>query len=260
MSRETEIEFATVSSDLALSMRKSGVWKEACCLPMERLRQVKVAYFDFAGQVQADGLVVTLDVVAPAVANIFKELLDLKFPIAKICTMDLYGGDDQLSMEDNNSSCFNCRSTSDTTLISLHSYGLALDINPKQNPVIYPAAGDREKLICPSFGQDYLDRQNLRPGMVEKVVSVFESNGFSAWGGNWTSPIDYHHFQVPRFLAELLVAVSIEDANALFDLCLKSRIRQEDLPDCSQLPKWQDYYALGREVFFDYFGNYVLRR
>jgi hypothetical protein len=227
---------------------------------MERLRQVKVAYFDFAGQVQADGLVVTLDVVAPAVANIFKELLDLKFPIAKICTMDLYGGDDQLSMEDNNSSCFNCRSTSDTTLISLHSYGLALDINPKQNPVIYPADSNHERAICPASGQDYLDRHDKRPGMIEDVVSVFENNGFSAWGGNWNSPIDFHHFQVPRFLAELLVAVSIEDAKEIFDLCLENSIRQKELPQYSELSKWLGYYALEREVFFAHFYKYVLRR
>ena len=34
--------------------------------------------------------------------------------------------------------------------------------------------------------------------MVEPIVEIFKKHGFSEWGGDWNSPIDYHHFQVPR--------------------------------------------------------------
>ncbi|MCK7509072.1 MAG: M15 family metallopeptidase [Desulfobacterales bacterium] len=42
-------------------------------------------------------------------------------------------------MADNNSSGFNFRVIADTNKLSLHSFGRAVDINPVQNPVIYPA-------------------------------------------------------------------------------------------------------------------------
>jgi hypothetical protein len=38
-------------------------------------------------------------------------------------------------MADNNSSCFNYRKIANSEIISMHSYGLAIDINPVQNPI-----------------------------------------------------------------------------------------------------------------------------
>lgn len=103
-------------------------------------------------------------------------------------------------MSANNSSCFNFRKIAGTDKLSLHAYGLAIDINPMQNPFI------QNSKISPANGKDFIDRSKIKAGMVEPVVEVFYKYGFTEWGGNWQEPIDYHHFQVPRQQIEALLA------------------------------------------------------
>jgi hypothetical protein len=79
----------------------------------------------------------------------------------------------------------------------MHSYGLAIDINPVQNP--YLSIGENGIVkVHPSAGVEFLNRSNIRPGMLEPVIHIFEKYGFTVWGGKWNNPIDYHHFEVPR--------------------------------------------------------------
>ena len=94
-------------------------------------------------------------------------------------------------MAANNCSAFNFRMAPSGKL-SQHSFGTAIDINPVQNPMII---GER---IYPAAGADYLDRGDLRAGMIVRpgpVVDAFESIGWG-WGGDWTRIKDYHHFSV----------------------------------------------------------------
>ncbi|MCP4460632.1 MAG: M15 family metallopeptidase, partial [Cytophagales bacterium] len=51
--------------------------------------------------------------------------------------------------------------------------------------------------IYPESGAGFLDRNLKENGMVESIVSIFAKHGFTDWGGNWESPLDYHHFQLP---------------------------------------------------------------
>jgi uncharacterized protein YjlB len=72
---------------------------------------------------------------------------------------------------------------------SQHAYGLAVDINPIENP--YTGCGrTRERASIP-----YLNRSRIRPGMVTAaVVRAFRSIGWG-WGGSWSgSTKDYMHF------------------------------------------------------------------
>ena len=50
--------------------------------------------------------------------------------------IDDYGANDEKSMAANNTSAFNYRVISGTTKLSNHSYGMAIDINPRINPYI----------------------------------------------------------------------------------------------------------------------------
>ena len=76
------------------------------------------------------------DLVADVEA-IFTELRRLGYPIEKMRTVDHYpAADDQLSMEDNNTSAFNCRDIPGTDRWSEHAYGRAIDINPLLNPYV----------------------------------------------------------------------------------------------------------------------------
>src|SRR5579883_1429700 len=104
----SSLQISPLPEEYAVAMKATGMWKPACPVPLERLKLVGVPYLDFAGQ-QHSGELVCLDVAAPHVVELFRELFDMGFPIHKISCVHNYGGDDGLSMADNNSSCFNFR-------------------------------------------------------------------------------------------------------------------------------------------------------
>lgn len=184
---------------------------------MERLASVQIQYLDFVGNIHDDGELIVMDAIAPRTRRLFDELLARRFPIAKVRSIHHYEGDDEKSMADNNTSGFNFRAIAGSNTVSIHGYGLAIDINPLQNPYITLDESEGIAKIHPSEGWSYLNRSNQKPGMIEPVIDVFTDNGFTIWGGRWTTPIDYHHFQPPRLVAELLCAMSSEDAEQFFE-------------------------------------------
>ena len=207
----------SLSADSKKIMTAKGVWKDQCPVSLNRLRIFNFPYYDFNSIEHYDGKIVILDVVVNRVANIFKELHALKFPIYKAEVIENYNGDDEASMADNNSSCFNCREIVGGGLPSLHSYGLAIDINPIHNPYIMLEDSTNKKRgiikILPAAGYDYLNRTNIRPGMVEPIVPIFAKNGFPVWGGKWNTPIDWQHFQPSRAMAQLLALMTYDHGN-----------------------------------------------
>jgi hypothetical protein len=205
-------------------MVSKGIWQETCPVPLDRLLLLTITYIDFEVITHNNGQMIVLDAVADNVLKIFKELYELKFPIAKIKLINEYDGKDELSMADNNSSCFNYREIIGGGKYSIHSYGLAIDINPIQNPYVDTrVSGKIATTILPPQGVGYLDRANLRPGMVEKVVDIFNKYGFTVWGGNWNDFKDWHHFQPTREQAEMLAKLSVTEAKKYFEeeICKK---------------------------------------
>lgn len=207
-----------LGDDLKTSMVATGVWHEGAPLPIERLARVPVTYVDFDGRVNENGEIIVMDVVAEAVAALFERLRTMDFPLASVRGLHHYGGNDDASMADNNSSSFNCRRVEGSSSFSLHAYGLAIDINPLNNPFVVFDEPEGKASIFPPAGWRFMNRRLQRPGMVEKIAPIFEELGFSIWGGDWTTPIDYHHFQVPRGLAELLALSSLAEGRRLFAL------------------------------------------
>jgi hypothetical protein len=124
-------------------------------------------------------------------------------------------------MADNNTSAFNARNVAGSNSLSLHAYGLAIDINPIQNP--YAKRSGTRLTFSPPAGVEYANRFNDRPGkkarsgMAESIIDVFADEGFLIWGGYWDDPIDYQHFQVNRGLAEHLARLSPAQARAAFE-------------------------------------------
>ena len=186
------MNYTSLSSDIIQSMQQTKVWTPECPVALKDLKLLQLKHYDFNNVIK-DGHMVVNAKIADLVSSIFQELLDLKFPIEKIKPIDLYQGIDELSMMDNNSSCFNFRKIAGTDRLSSHSYGLAIDINPVQNPYIRIKEG--ATIIEPTAGLEFLNRHNLRSGMVESIVPIFTKHGF-IWGGKWDNPIDYHHFEI----------------------------------------------------------------
>ncbi|WP_081283132.1 M15 family metallopeptidase [Mycobacterium asiaticum] len=166
-------------------------WQPGCPVEPDQLRRVEIDYVGFDGQTHRGQLVVHQDLVADVIA-IFEQLHRLGYPVDKMQTVDHYSGaDDELSMEDNNTSAFNCRQIPGTTEWSPHAYGRAIDINPLINPCLYVTG-----YFEPRNAEAYLDRSRTDPGLIhsgDPIQRAFSDRGWQ-WGGDWKTP-DYQHFE-----------------------------------------------------------------
>lgn len=203
-----------ISQTLCNGMKERKVMNPGAPVGCDRLRLVQFGHVDFQGGLRNDGELVVLDAVAEHVLRIFVALRDRKFPIQSARLMNHFNGDDDASMAVNNTSAFNFRQVAGGGGISLHSYGVAIDLNPLQNP--YVMRGARGLTFAPAAGKEYLNRRNLRPGMAEPVVEIFARHGLVEWGGHWRSP-DYQHFQLSRAVTAQLVRLSPRDGASLFE-------------------------------------------
>lgn len=169
-------------------------WRPGCPVEPGQLRRVEVEHIGVDLQAHRGQLIVNEDLVAEVIA-IFEQLYQLHYPIAKIRTVDHYpAAADELSMEDNNTSAYNCRAIPGSGQWSQHAYGRAVDLNPLFNPSI-----DAEGAFEPKNAAAYLDRSRTDPGILhdgDPAVRVFTDRGWR-WGGHWTSPVDYQHFARP---------------------------------------------------------------
>jgi len=164
-------------------------WRSGCPVGLDELALLDLPHWGFDGEVHRGEMVVAA-ASADDVLAAFRDMFDERFPIEKIRLVDEYGADDDLSMEDNNTSAFNCRRVTGGTSYSQHSYGNAIDINPVQNPYV------RGTTVLPPEGRDYLDRTDVRQGMIVDpgpALDAFREIGWG-WGGEWDTLKDYQHF------------------------------------------------------------------
>jgi D-alanyl-D-alanine carboxypeptidase-like protein len=173
-------------------------WHTGCPVPLSRLRLLTVSHWGFDGRSKRGQLVVNRDAAAP-LARVFRRLYELRFPIRHMRFADAYGPTRSQPADGDISGSFECRQAvpspcsggTGTGTWSNHAYGLAVDLNPIENP--YVGCGrTRKRASLP-----YLDRSRLRRGMVTPaVVRAFRAIGWG-WGGNWKgSTKDYMHFSV----------------------------------------------------------------
>lgn len=124
-------------------------WRPGCPVGPEALRRVELDYVGFDGDVHRGAMVLHRDVVDDVVA-IFADLLQLGYPIERMQTVEHYrGADDELSMQDNNTSAFNCRPLPGNTGWSFHAYGRAVDVNPLINPYLDSSGDLQPKTAAP---------------------------------------------------------------------------------------------------------------
>ena len=157
------------------------------------LRYLRVLHCDAEGN-SIVGEMVCAASISNDLLEIFKTLYVAAYPIEKMRLVDYYDGDDETSMRDNNTSCFNQRSITAGGRVSKHSYGLAVDINPKYNPY-YKVRG--KVLLRPEGSEEFLDRKVATPYTIRKgdlCYRLFKQHGFF-WGGDWLGSKDYQHFE-----------------------------------------------------------------
>lgn len=174
--------------DLKKMSGKSYVPKKS--IDPNKLRKLTISYVGFDEEDHI-GQIIVNETVATEVIDIFKELYTAKYQIEKIKLIDEYDADDVISMDDNNSSAYNHRYIAGTKKLSNHAMGLAIDINPIQNPYV------KNDFVSPLAGKDYLNRNENKKGMVIKddvCYNAFVSRGWT-WGGDWKTIKDYQHFE-----------------------------------------------------------------
>ncbi|MTV27051.1 hypothetical protein FTX61_16750 [Nitriliruptoraceae bacterium ZYF776] len=182
-----EARTTALPDTLRRSMTGSS-WRSGCPVGLDDLRLVELVHRDLRGTDRV-GLLVVHRGVAGDVVHALRRGYEAGFRIERMRLVDHYGADDDRSMRNNNTHAFNCRRVAGSSNWSEHAYGRALDINPIQNPYV------RGSYVAPDAGRAYLDRSNVRPGMLtgdDAVVRAFKDRGWG-WGGDWSSVKDYHH-------------------------------------------------------------------
>src|SRR6266436_3419315 len=159
-----------------------------------RQKVVNLKYYSSDGKIHQGQLVIDAE-LENDIKKVFELALKERFPIYSVIPIsDKHfrkdgRWDDELSMEANNTSAFNYREITGGGRISNHAYGRAIDINTFQNPyikngIILPHGAKYDPSAAGTFIADH------------PIVRAFLQLGWD-WGGNWTSPKDYQHFEKP---------------------------------------------------------------
>ncbi len=188
-----EFSFSAKPLDAALRERMTGSsWHLGCPVALSDLRLLRIGYWGFDRRPHRGTLVAAATSVE-AMRGAFEALYRKHFPIRRMRLVDDYGGSDYASIEADNTSAFNCRPATGSSRFSEHAYGRAIDVNPIENPYVYPDGTTVHKASRP-----YLDRTRHRRGMAFRggvLVKAFADAGWS-WGGLWRPPsgTDFQHF------------------------------------------------------------------
>ena len=178
---------AAISPTIRARMGES--WQPGCPVGLGDLRYVTVSFRGFDGRAHTGELVVNRRVAAQVV-SVFARLYRARFPIEEmrlVTTADLHA---HPTGDGNDTAAFVCRTARGQTRWSAHAYGLAIDVDPFQNPY------RRGDLVLPELASAYLDRADRRPGMIlpgGPVTTAFAAVGWT-WGGTFRSPKDLMHF------------------------------------------------------------------
>lgn len=176
------------------AIKAAGEWHHGCPVWMSQLRVLSFRYYGFDRATRIGQIVVNQEVAHP-LARVFGKLYRLHFPIRDAAFASTYGphpdrsGDVTASMECRDAVPSPCSGGTSTHHWSMHAYGEAVDLDPRENP--YVGCGmTRDKTAL-----SYLKRSRHRPGMVTPAVRrTFASIGWG-WGGSWFgSTKDYMHF------------------------------------------------------------------
>jgi hypothetical protein len=178
------------------AVKAAGEWHRGCPVWMSQLRVLSYRYYGFDRKTHIGQIVVNEEVASP-LAKVFGKLYGMRFPIRDGAFASTYGphpdrsGDVTASFECRNAAASPCSSSSTTHHWSMHAYGEAVDLDPRENP--YVGCGmTRDKTAL-----SYLKRSRHRPGMVTPAARrAFASIGWG-WGGSWFgSTKDYMHFSI----------------------------------------------------------------
>mgnify|MGYP003303810940 FL=1 len=181
-------------SDAVFARMQGKSYKENCAIPRSELRYIKALHITLDGVIKRGEMVVNR-AISDDIVKILRALFDAGYPIERMVLVDEYNADDEASMEANNSSAFNYRTTPGGTRLSAHSRGMAVDINPLYNPYV-KVLSDRT-IVAPKAATEFVERSGAFPYKIDRddvCCRLFLEHGFE-WGGDYKSIKDYQHFE-----------------------------------------------------------------
>ncbi|MEV4539192.1 M15 family metallopeptidase [Asanoa sp. NPDC049518] len=164
-------------------------WTSACPVKATDLRYLTVSFRGFDGRAHTGELLVNAK-AATDLIKVFRQLFAADFPIERMHISSTAEMNAPSTGDGNTTEAFACRPVRGQQAWSQHSYGLAVDLNPFQNPY------RKAKVVLPELATSYLDRTRVLPGMAERgnaAARAFASVGWQ-WGGDYRTLKDYMHF------------------------------------------------------------------
>jgi hypothetical protein len=169
-----------------------STWVPGCPVEAAELAWVRLTFWGFDDARHTGELLVNAS-VADDIVEAFRDLYRARFPIEEMRITTRAELDAPPTGDGNDTGAFNCRPVAgQTSGFSEHAYGLAVDVDPFQNPYV------KGSLVLPELSSSYLDRGDARPGMIEPdgpVVRAFARIGWG-WGGGWHTLKDLQHFSL----------------------------------------------------------------
>jgi hypothetical protein len=183
-----------LSQPVKSQLKERGFWHKGCPVGLGDLRLLTVTHYGFDRRSHTGRLIVNKS-AAGALSSAFRTMYANRFPIRHMRFKDFYGSKRQ--RPNDVTASFECRQAvpspctggTGTGTWSNHAYGLAVDINPRENP--YVGCGQSNDPTA----QSYRNRGRKRPGMIGgRTVRAFAAAGWE-WGGSWSGDTkDYMHF------------------------------------------------------------------
>lgn len=180
---QSEINKEIIDSDYTLEEALEGT--KAPQDIIDQLEIVEVRYLSTDGKIHI-GQVLTNKKIADDINHMFSYMLENGFVVEKAIPIVKYNWSDSLSMADNNTYSFCYRNTS----YSKHATGMAIDLNPRMNPLRY------KKIARPNepAGAELDTTVNGTLYPSHMVVEEFRKRGFK-WGHTFSKYYDDHHFE-----------------------------------------------------------------
>jgi hypothetical protein len=185
-----------LSNSVKAELKKGHYWHSGCPVSLSDLRVLTVTHRGFDKHNHSGQLIVN-KTAASRLATVFHRLYQIHFPIRHMSVASMYGPRSRQPKDGDVTGSFECRDAvpspctggRSTGSWSNHAYGLAVDLNPRENP--YVGCG----MSRDPTAQSYRNRSRHRAGMVTaRVRSAFASIGWG-WGGSWAGNTkDYMHF------------------------------------------------------------------
>ena len=122
-------------------LKQGGFWHKGCPVGLDGLRLLTVRHWGWDGRAHTGQLIVNARAAQP-LRRVFRKLYGLHFPIRHMQLDDFYGPkrerpkDVTASFECRQAVPSPCTGGKGTGTWSQHAYGLAVDVNPNENPYV----------------------------------------------------------------------------------------------------------------------------